>query len=58
MHTKYNYITNSLHGLLVLLGGLDNTGSPLIIFPPSNEFVNINDTDVEKIFHYLIQRFG
>lgn len=39
-------------------GGLDKTGSPLIIFPPSNDFGNINDTDIEKIFHYLVQRFG
>ena len=44
--------------LLALPGGLDKTGSPLIIFPPCNEFANINDTDVEKIFHYLVQRFG
>ncbi|CAB4014328.1 guanine nucleotide exchange factor DBS-like isoform X1, partial [Paramuricea clavata] len=38
--------------------GLDKTGSPLIIFPPCNEFGDINDTDIEKIFHYLVQRFG
>ena len=42
----------------VLSGGLDKTGSPLIIFPPSSDFGNINDTDIEKIFHYLVQRFG
>ena len=43
---------------VILLGGLDKTGSPLVIFPPSNDFGNINDIDIEKIFHYLVQRFG
>ncbi|XP_028402827.1 guanine nucleotide exchange factor DBS-like [Dendronephthya gigantea] len=38
-------------------GGVDKSGSPLIIFPPNNVFEHINDTDIEKIFHYLVQRF-
>ena len=44
--------------IVVLLGGMDKAGSPLIIFPSSNDFGNINDTDIEKIFQYLVQRFG
>ncbi|XP_046852419.1 guanine nucleotide exchange factor DBS-like isoform X2 [Xenia sp. Carnegie-2017] len=39
-------------------GGFDKNGSPLIIFPHSQKFADISQEDIEKIFHYLVQRFG
>ncbi|XP_046852917.1 guanine nucleotide exchange factor DBS-like isoform X2 [Xenia sp. Carnegie-2017] len=37
-------------------GGFDKNGSPLIIFPQSEN--KIDEANIEGIFHYLVQRFG